>query len=448
MLGIRRAAVRAEVRPTLALAVPVVVGEIGWVSMGVVDVMMLGRVDATAIGGLSIGRALFFLVAIAGMGILLGLDTVVSQAYGAGDRRECRTWLAQGIWLALLLSLPSLLVCHLLGHALGHLDVDPAVRPVALAYLGALRYSLPPLLLFFAFRRYLQAIGHLRPIVLGLLSANAINLAGNWILIRGHLGAPALGATGSAWATVSATVWLALFLLAAIVLHEREELMRPGETPRAPEAARLARLLRLGGPAAIQITVEVAAITLVTTLVGRLAPAALAAHQIALNAASVTYMVPLGISSAAAVRVGRAIGRRDGAGAAAAGWCALALGAAFMTLAGAAFALFPRAVVGAFTTDAAVVQAGVPLLYLAAVFQLFDGLQVVTTGALRGTGDTRSAAIAGVVAWWVLGVPFGTWLCFHAGLGVVGLWSGLSLGLVAVGCLLLPVWAKTAARLA
>jgi MATE family multidrug resistance protein len=381
------------------------------------------------------------------MGVLLGLVTVVSQDHGAGDRAEGRTWLVLGVWLALLLTPPSLLLCHALGLAIGRVDVDPAVRPIALSYLGAVRYSLPPLLLFFALRRYLQAIGHVRPIVLALVSANVVNGIGNGILIHGRLGFPALGAAGAAWATVGATTWLALFLLAVVVHHERENPAPAGTTRRVPEAARLARLLHLGGPASAQIVLEVSAITLVTTLAGRLAPAALAAHQIALNAASVTYMVPLGVSSAAAVRVGRAIGRRDGPGAAAAGWCALGLGGAFMAAAGAAFALFPGAILRAFTTDATVLRTGVPLLYLAAVFQLFDGVQVVTTGALRGLGDTRSAAIASVVAWWVLGVPAGTWLCFGAGLGVVGLWSGLSLGLVAVGCLLVPVWARTARRL-
>ena len=430
----------------LGLALPVVLGEIGWVSMGVVDVMMLGRIDASSIGALSLGRALVMLVAIAAMGVLLGLDTVVSQSYGAGSRQECRAWLVQGAWLAIALSPLALVACHLLGLGLAAQDVDPQVRTTALQYLEAVRFSVPPLLLYFAFRRYLQAIGLVRPILVALATANAVNVLGNWMLIYGKLGAPALGAVGAAWATVGAMTWLALALCATIVFADRADRVGWGDVPLVPDLARLGRLLRLGGPASLHLVVEVSAITLVTTLVGRLAPAALAAHQIALNAASVTYMVPLGISSAAAVRVGHAVGRGDPRAAAAAGWCAIALGSGFMILAGVAFAVFPATIVAVFTSAPEVSRIGVPLLYLAALFQLFDGLQIVATGALRGAGDTRSAAIAGAVAWWALAVPAGTWLCFRENLGVTGLWAGLTLGLVAAGCGLLPVWARTAGR--
>jgi MATE family multidrug resistance protein len=431
----------------LRLALPVVLGEIGWVSLGVVDVMMVGRVDAESVGALSLGRALVMLVTISGMGLLLGLDTVVSHAHGAGSADESRAWLVQGSWLALAISPLALLACHALGLGLSASDVDPRVRTTAVAFLDAVRWGVPPLLLYFAFRRYLQAIGRVRPILLALVSANGLNLFGNWVLIRGHLGAPALGAVGSAWATVLAMTWLALTLLGAIVLYERgEHAHRP--LALRPDRARLARLLRLGGPAALQLIIEVSAISLVTTLVGRLAPAALAAHQIVLNAASVTYMVPLGISSAAAVRVGHALGRGDARGARAAGWCGIALACGFMALAGAAFAVLPRAVLSAFTSIPEVVAIGVPLLYLAAAFQLFDGLQIVTTGALRGAGDTRSGAVVLAIAWWALAVPVGLWLCFDRALGILGLWAGLTLGLVAAGCFLVPVWIRVSARFA
>ncbi len=428
----------------LRLALPVVLGELGWVSLGVVDVMMVGRVDAESIGALSLGRALVMLVSITGMGLLLGLDTVVSQAHGAGSLDECRAWLVQGSWLALAISPFAVAACHVLGLGLASWNIEPRVRTTGVDFLSAVRWGVPPLFLYFAFRRYLQAIGLVRPILLALVTANAVNLFGNWVLIQGHLGAPALGAVGSAWATVAAMSCLALVLLGAIVLHERGERRRP--LGLRPDRERLTRLLKLGGPAALQLIVEVSAISLVTTLVGRLAPAALAAHQIALNAASVTYMVPLGISSAAAVRVGHALGRGDARGAAAAGWCAIALGCAFMALAGTAFALLPRAIVHAFTTIPDVVAIGVPLLYLAAVFQLFDGLQIVTTGALRGAGDTRSGALVLTIAWWVLAVPVGMWLCFGRDLGVLGLWAGLTLGLVAAGCFLVPVWTRAVGR--
>jgi len=204
--------------------------------------------------------------------------------------------------------------------------------------------------------------------------------------------------------------------------------------PLRPEVARFKQLLGLGLPAATQLLMEMGVFGLATLLAARLTSTALAAHQIAINVASVTYMVPLGISSAAAVRVGQAVGRGDRPAAAAAGWTALALGAGFMTLAAVVFVSVPHWIVG------------VSLLYIAAVFQLFDGVQVVAIGALRGAGDTRTPMIWNFVGYWLLGLPVGYYLCFVAGYGVLGLWVGLSLGLIIVGSILLGVWARLSSR--
>jgi MATE family multidrug resistance protein len=179
---------------------------------------------------------------------------------------------------------------------------------------------------------------------------------------------------------------------------------------------------------------------LATTLIGRLSAVSLAAHQVALNAASVTFMVPLGISSAAAVRVGQALGRRDPEWAHLSGWTALGLGGAFMAFAGLVFLVFPEAIVRVFSADPNVIALGVRLLYIAAVFQLFDGFQVVATGALRGAGDTKTPMLTNLVGHWILGLPAGWWLCFHAGWGVEGIWAGLSIGLILVGGALAYFW--------
>jgi MATE family multidrug resistance protein len=185
-----------------------------------------------------------------------------------------------------------------------------------------------------------------------------------------------------------------------------------------------------------------------TALAGRLAPASLAAHQIAINFAALTFMVPLGVSSAAAVRVGHAAGRSDPAGASRAGWTALMFGASFMACAAAVFVTMPHVLIGAFTHDAGVLAVGVSLLYVGAVFQLFDGLQGVATGALRGLGDTRSPMIWNFAGHWLIGLPLGYVLCFIAGLGVIGLWWGLSTGLIICGVALLSVWSRRVRSLA
>jgi MATE family multidrug resistance protein len=205
-------------------------------------------------------------------------------------------------------------------------------------------------------------------------------------------------------------------------------------------AARLRRLLSLGTPAAVQILLEAGVFTVVTVLAGQLVPAALAAHQIALNWAATAFMVPLGVSSAAAVRVGHAIGRRDPAGATRAGWTALLLGVLFMSAAAVTFVAAPRPLLRMFTDEATVIQTGVSLLAVAALFQLFDGVQVVATGVLRGLGDTRTPMLWNLVGHWAIGLPLGWWLCFREGWGVAGLWVGLLVGLLVVGTVLLKTW--------
>ncbi|HYX00078.1 MAG TPA: MATE family efflux transporter, partial [Candidatus Elarobacter sp.] len=196
-----------------------------------------------------------------------------------------------------------------------------------------------------------------------------------------------------------------------------------------------------------QITLEIGVFALVTALIGRLGAVSLAGHQIALNTVSFTYMVPLGISSAAAVRVGQAIGRRDPSGAASAGGSAIFFGAGFMTLAGIVLLLFPQAIARVYTPDLVVIKNTVTLLAAGAAFQLFDGIQTVATGALRGAGDTRTPMFCHFIAYWIIGLPLGAWLCFQRGWGAFGLWAGLSLALILIGIVLLFAWRRTVRRL-
>ncbi|HEX6975566.1 MAG TPA: MATE family efflux transporter [Vicinamibacterales bacterium] len=431
---------RREFRPMFTLAVPVVLAELGWMTMGLVDVLMVGRLSPEAIGAVGVGTSIFMGVCIFAMGLLLGLDTLVSQAFGAGRIEECHRWLWHGIALALILAAPITLILLGLGALLDRWGLDPAVLQLTSPYLGAVTWSILPLLLYAAFRRYLQGMGVVRPVMVALVLANLLNVFVNWILIFGKLGAPAMGVRGAAWATVISRIGMAAFLLGVIVYRERER--RPGlfETPRRIEGAWMRRLIRLGAPAASQVTLEVGAFAAATALAGRLPPAALAAHQIAINLAAFTFMVPLGVASAGAVRVGHAVGRRSQVDALHAGWTALLFGTLFMACAAAAFLLIPRALIGAFTSDARVLAIGTTLLFVAAIFQLFDGVQGVATGVLRGLGDTRTPMLWNLAGHWFVGLPLGYILCFHLGYGVIGLWWGLSSGLMICGVGLLFVW--------
>jgi MATE family multidrug resistance protein len=429
-----------ELRPTVVLAGPVVLAELGWVAMGTVDTIIVGRLGSEAIGAVGVGGMLFITVAVFGAGILLGLDTLIAHAFGAGKIDDCRRTLVQGVYLALAAT-PPLTALTIAGiPLLGAAGVDPSVVRLAAPYIEATAWSLGPLLIYHAFRRYLQAIGRVGPVVFALAGANVVNVLANWVLVFGHLGFPALGVRGSGWATTFARGFMALVVVVAAFWPARGDRIGWRRAWLRPDFRLLRRLTALGLPAATHVTLEVGVFAVATTLAGRLSATSLAAHQIVLNVASVTFMIPYGLASAAAVRVGQALGRRDPEAAVCAGATSIALGTGFMTASGLTFLLIPRSILGAFTTEAAVIVTGLQLLQVAAGFQVFDGIQAVATGALRGVGDTRTPMLTSLAAYWVIGLPVGYALAFPGGLDVFGLWIGLSVGLIATALTLIQVW--------
>jgi MATE family multidrug resistance protein len=440
---------RAEFRPTLRLAIPLVLAELGWMSMAIVDTMMVGRLpnSATAIAAVSLGGILVHVLAAFGGGVLVGLDTLVSQAFGAGQREDCHRSLVHGIYLSLALAPLLMAPVWFFDSLLRYARIAPDIIALAIPYSKAMAWGTLPLLLYFAVRRCMQGMNMVRPIAFALVTANLINAGGNWLLIYGKLGAPAMGAVGSGWSTAWARIYLAAVLVGYLLWYDRKHRTRLLRTPIQPDLMRIRRLIALGFPAAMQISLEIGVFALVTALIGRLGAVSLASHQIALNTVSLTYMVPLGISSAAAVRVGQAIGRRDPQGAADAGGSTIFFGALFMTLAGIALLLFPRAIARLYTPDAAIIRSTVLLLAAGAAFQLFDGIQTVATGALRGAGDTRTPMLCHFTAYWIIGLPLGAWLCFRKNMGAFGLWAGLSLALILIGIVLLFAWRRTVRRL-
>jgi MATE family multidrug resistance protein len=424
------------------LAAPIVLAELGWMAMGIVDTMMVGRVGADAIAAVGLGAMLFYGIGICASGVLLGLDTLVSQASGAGSPEECRRWLVNGVWVAALLMPLVMGGVRGLDLALPAFGIAPEVLRSTRPYLHALNWSAPALLLYFAFRRYLQALHMVRPVMWTLITANLVNVAGNWVLVFGHFGAPRMGAEGSGWATCISRLYMAL-ALGATLWRREPELRR---VSWRPDSQRIAQLFGLGLPAAGQLGAEIAVFALVTVLIARLNAISLAANQIALTMVSTTYMLPLGISSAAAVRVGNALGRGDPKGAARSGWTALALGVAVMSIAAAALISVPHPIARLFTPETDVIATAATLLQIAAFFQLFDGLQVVGTGALRGAGETRTPMWCHLAGYWAIGLPLGAELCFGRGLGAAGLWAGLSVGLILIGSVLTLAWRRTSRR--
>jgi MATE family multidrug resistance protein len=439
---------KKELGALVALAVPVVLSELGWMAQGVVDTIMVGRLGPAAIGAVALGNAVCYTPSLFGIGLLLGLDTLVAQAYGRKDYDGCHRWLAQGMYLAMLVTPLVMVVVWLASFGYARFGIGAEVAVPAASYLRIMNWGTLPLLVYGGSRRYLQGVGQVRVVTATFVGANLLNWLGNWVLIYGKWGAPRMGVDGSALSTVVSRIFMALALLGFAWRYERQRGHPLFQHWAGPNLNKIKQLVRLGAPAAGQIVLEVGAWNGATLAAGWLTPVALATHQIALNYASMTYMVPLGVSAAAAVSVGHAVGAGDAARARRAGWLALGLGTGFMLLAAVVFLVAPRPLIALYTSDARVMAVGPGLLLLAAAFQIFDGIQTVSTGALRGLGETRVPMLANLVGYWVMGLPLGLTLCFFFKWGIYGLWIGLTLALVVIAFTLLLRWNRDSVRLA
>ncbi len=426
--------IRREVGATLALAIPLALTQLAQMAMSFVDVMMTGRLGPAAMAGGVVGSSVFFSLALVCVGVVVAVNPTVSQAVGAGDAPAVGRATRAGLWLATLMGLPLFVLLGFAEEGLLWLRQEPETARLAGDYLGAIRWGLLPDLWFTALRGFSEGLGRPRPVLAIVLVAAALNAFGNWVLMYGNLGAPALGLEGSGWSTALAMTAMAAGLALYVRFAPSLRVHRVFSGGWRPEGAALKSLFRLGWPIGIALGLEAGLFAVSTLLVGRFGTAALAAHQVALNAASVTFMVPLGIGMAASVRVGQATGAGDAAGAARAGLTAIAMGASFMLGSALLFWLRPEWVVWVYTGgtgDAAVAEGATALLFIAAVFQLFDGTQTTAAGALRGLKDTHAPMLIAAVAYWGVGLPAALALGFGAGRGATGIWWGLTLGLEA-----------------
>lgn len=420
---------RRELAAQARLAAPVVAVQIGLFAMGAVDQAFLGRVSTGDFAAVSLGNAWSFAFIVFGMGLLTVLDPLISQAFGAGDEVAIRRGIQRGLLLALVVSVPVSLGILPARPVLAWLGQPPEIVPLAAAYARITIVSVPAFLLFVALRQSLQAMALLRPLLVVILLANLLNALLDWAWILGHLGFPALGARGAAWATVVARWFLTVALL--VLTWRRLAPYLRARDPRLFVLAPLLRMARVGLPVGMQFVLEIGAFSAVLLLMGGFGQTELAGHQVALTLASASFMVPLGISMAASVRVGHAVGRGDAAGARLASRVALLGGAGVMCLFGALFLLLPLPLASLVTDLPEVLAVAVLLIPLAGLFQVFDGTQVVASGVLRGVADTRVAMVLHFVGFWLVGIPVGFVLARPLGLGPTGLWWGLVAGLAA-----------------
>jgi len=426
---------RAEARALLELAWPLALSFTGNTLLGFVATALVGRVNATELAGVAIGNGLFFTVTIAAGAVVFGMDPLIAQALGAGEGARARATLKAGLRLALLLSVAATAVLIASTLALPFAGLEPAIVDAAKRYVWSRVPSTLPFVVLLALRGYLQARHVTRPIVLGMLAANLVNVVLSVPLVLGDrglgwvgiapLGLQEHGALGAGIAGTVATV--AQLGVTALGLRYLEPALGEGDT-----RVGIATILRLGAPIGLTVLAEVGAFTATGVLAGRLGPAAVGGHQVAISLASLTFTASMAIGDATSVRVGRAVGRGDGPGARLAGFAGLACSGVWMSFTALVFLLFRAPIARLLSDRPDVLAVAVPLMGVAAAFQLFDGAQVVGAGALRGLGDTRPAQWANLIGYYLVGLPVAWLLAFRYELGAVGLWWGLSAGLAIV----------------
>lgn len=429
----------AELRRLVVLAGPIVVAQVGTMMLGVVDTIMVGGIGSEALAAVALGTVWVLGTLVFGLGVTLGIDPLLTQAHGAGDGPAVGLALQRGLVVAALASVPIGWLWLFTGDMLLLAGQSPALARMAHEYVLVQLPSVPAFLGFTVLRSYLQGRSIVAPTLWVTLIANLLNAAFNWVLIHGELGFPRLGLVGAGIATgLTRTL---MFVLLALVIW-RAGLYRGAwqAWSRASFApAGLLQILALGLPVGAQLGLEMWAFQLATLFAGWLGEKELAAHVVALNLASMSFMVPLGISMAAVTRVGNLLGAGRPRDAQRAAWVAFGLGGGAMCVAAVTFVVLRGWLPRVYTADIAVLAIAATLLPIAGTFQIFDGTQVVGGGILRGMGRTRPAAVFNLLGYYVLGLPVAYWLAFEAGWGVIGIWWGLTLGLMIVA-LSLVAW--------
>jgi MATE family multidrug resistance protein len=425
----------SERRELLKLAAPLAAQQVGFQLMGTVDALMLGRYSDAALAGAGVGNNLLFGISSIAMGIVMGMDTVVPQALGAGRTEDARRVVGAGARLAVLVglaaTLATLLSPRLLDLATVPQDVIDQARPYV--YIRAL--GIVPFVLTVALRSYLTAHGATRPLVVAMIAGNVVNAGLDLVLIYGA----GLGVIGAGLATL-----LVQLLTVAVYAVAVRGLDRGVPRPRST-AADISAIAHYGWPVAGHMFAEIGVFSLATVLAAHLGEIPAAAHSIALNLASFTFSFAVGVASATGVRVGLAVGAGDLPLARRRGLLGLRVGLAVMACFAATFLLVPRVVAEAFSDSPAVIAAAVPLLQIAALFQISDGTQAIGAGMLRGLGDTRATFVGNLIGHYAVGLPISLGLGFGAAMGVSGLWWGLSAGLTVTGIYLLARFLRSTA---
>lgn len=435
-----------ELRNLFALSTPIALSQVGQMTMGVVDTMMVARIGVSELAAVAISSTWVWSSGSLAQGLVQGMDPLVSQAHGARDGDAVALAFQRALVIAGLISIPLMLLWLATEAALLRLGQDPEVARLAGVYMRARLPSAAGFLLFTAQRQYLAGRGITRPAMWVMLLGNLANALLDWILIFGRLGAPAMGIAGAGLATAATNLLLPVGLFVWIRFGGLHEGAWRRWDRRVLDPRGLLRFLRLGLPVGLQLALEANAFTVAMLIVGSLGVAPLAAHQVVMNMASFTFMFPLGVAIGASARAGNLIGARDAGGLRLACRVALAMGGGIMTIAALGFLIFRDTLPRLYVEDLEVVLLASSLLPIAGAFQIFDGVQVVGGGLMRGMGRPQAGAIANLMAFYLIGLPLAWWLAFPVGLGLRGVWWGLAAGLFSVAVILCVQVVRTSRR--
>ncbi len=413
----------------LAIGLPVIIAQLLQMSMNFVDTVMAGNLSAEALAAVAVGGAIFMPLIMLVAGILMALTPIVAQLLGARNFAKIGINARQGLWLSQMLALPLFFIMRNLDFIMVWIDVTPAIIPTALGYLDALSWGAFPLSAYMALRFFNEGLSVTRP---GMYFAGIgvfINVAANYVLMYGKLGFPRLGAVGCGYASALVTLVMFICMLWFTMQHRPYRRFEIFSHFRRPDRHHLKKILQLGIPIGLSSTMEVTMFAVVSLLMGSLSTIAVAGHQIAINISAMTFMVPFGLSTAITTRVGNAAGRGNTAEARSRGLTGIVLSVGFMSVTAILMVSIPDLITSIYTDNDAVQAVAVSLLYMAAIFQISDGLQVSGYGALRGLKDTKIPMVVNLVAYWIIGLPLGYYLGISLEIGPQGLWMGLIAGL-------------------
>ncbi len=427
---------------SLRIGGPLALGELGWMSTYIVDALMIGRLphSALAIAASSLGNTIYYAIVFFVIYLLNGMEAMVPQAIGRGDRPEGVRLLAQSFWIVLA-GTPVVMVATIASlWLLPIFGTPPEIVAEARRYLVALIWSTAPLLGYMALRRYLQSINRVLLVSVSLITAGIVNWAGDWAFLFGHLGLHPMGVAGSGWSTCVVRVWMLVLLVIGVAHALRRDGLRFTASMLRPDWSRLKPMLRIGLPSGIDFSADLLQATVLGVMAARLGTTLLAANQVVLDLTAFLYMVPTGMSYAAVVRVGQGLGRSDFSQIRRSLTSVLLLSGGFTLLVAIPYVGFRHTWAAMYTNDPAVVTAATPIFLFCAAGLLSDAIAVSYAGALTGLSDTRSPLIANLIGNWLFGIPLAWWLGVHAGYGLRGLWFGRAFGSVIAALIQLLAW--------